>query len=197
MRDPICSRESKRYPAAFGASPPLRPETRRTLSFHRFFPTSSRPPGSLSIDSRVISRRLATRDPNLFGRKQDGVETPRFRQDGYVRLFPLAESSIVVVAEGSGGDPFGEHQVDEFVLRIGKNVTDFSRRNIGLDSAFLRKFKSQPRKKILREKMTEVEPGSSKAMIFPRRSSRRLISRCSCENQSVIVRHASFPTPEE
>src|SRR5262245_9637466 len=76
-----------------------------------------------------------------------------FSQDAYVRLFRLAESGIVVVAERTGGDLFGEHQVDEFVLRVGKNVTDFPGGNIGLDSALLRKLKSQPRKEELRKKM--------------------------------------------
>src|SRR5262249_30137406 len=76
-----------------------------------------------------------------------------FSQDAYVRLFRLAKSGIVVVAKRSSRHPFGENQVDEFVLRVGKNVTDFPGRNIGFDSALLRKFKSQPRKQELRKKM--------------------------------------------
>src|SRR5262249_9191241 len=76
-----------------------------------------------------------------------------FSQDAYVRLFRLAESGIVVVAKRSSCHLFGENQVDEFVLRIGKNVTDFPGRNVRFDSGLLRKFKSQPRKEELRKKM--------------------------------------------
>ena len=100
----------------------------------------------------------------------------RFRQDGYVRLFPLVKSGIVVVAKRSGRHRFYENQVDNLVLRIDKNVTDFPRRNIGFNSGLLRKFESPPRKEELGRKWPEVDSGSSKASDPSRRSSRRFVS---------------------
>jgi hypothetical protein len=73
----------------------------------------------------------------------------RFRQDRYVRLFLLLKTGIVVVAKRSGRHLSCEHQVHEFGLRIGENVTDFPARNIGFNLSLLRKFESLPRKKEL------------------------------------------------
>src|SRR5262249_9273574 len=121
-----------------------------------------------------------------------------FSQDAYVRFFPLVESSIVVVAERSGCDLFGEHQVDKFVLRIGINVADFPGGNIGLESGLLRKFKSQPRKEELREKMTRGRPRIFKGDdLSPKIFQASHFAVSFCENHGVVVRHASFPTPQE
>ena len=80
-------------------------------------------------------------------------QASRFSQDGYVRLFPGVKSGIIIVTERSSRHLFCENQVNEFVLGIGKNVTDFFARNIAVDLRFLQKLESLPRKKVLREKM--------------------------------------------
>ena len=64
-------------------------------------------------------------------------QASRFSQDRYVRLFLGVKCGIIVVAERSGRHLFRENQVNEFVLRIDKNVTDFSGRNIAVDLRFL------------------------------------------------------------
>src|SRR5262245_15807441 len=103
-------------------------------------------------------------------------QTGRFPQDGYVRLFAFFKSGIIVIAERSGRYLFCQNQVDEFALRVNKNITDFPLRSVGLTFSLGQKLEALLREEELRQKIAELDSGSSKAMTFPRRSSRRFVS---------------------
>ena len=51
-------------------------------------------------------------------------ESLGFRQDDDVRSFLLVKSRVVVITEGSSRRLLGEHPIDDFFLRAGKEITD-------------------------------------------------------------------------
>src|SRR3972149_3212794 len=54
---------------------------------------------------------------------------PVSAKNGYVRFFLLVKRTVVVVAKRSSRHLFCENLVDEFFLRVGKDVTDVPGRN--------------------------------------------------------------------
>jgi hypothetical protein len=65
-------------------------------------------------------------------------QTGGLRQDGYLGFFVAVKRGVVVVAESSGRDFFREDQIDELMLRLGENVTDFAARDNGVNLSLRR-----------------------------------------------------------
>src|SRR5207249_5464281 len=74
----IFSRQSKRFPRAFGASPPPPPATHRTLWWRRFFAKFSGPDRLHASRSKPPQGGPPTLEPYLCGSKRGGAGAARF-----------------------------------------------------------------------------------------------------------------------
>lgn len=74
-------------------------------------------------------------------------QTGGFRQNVYIRFLAAVESRIIIVAESPGRDLFRQNQVEELVLRLGKNKAHFVAGNLGVDLRLLRELEPLLRQK--------------------------------------------------
>ena len=87
------------------------------------------------LNAVLRAHRVASADPHVreVARDQLGL-----RQDADIRFSFLVEPCVVVVAKRSGRRLFRKNHGDEFFLRTGENITDFTGRNIRFKPALLR-----------------------------------------------------------
>src|SRR4030095_1981764 len=155
----------------------------------------------------VIFRHREQDRPEAIGHRRghifsDGDEVARepfrLRQNADLRSCLVVELGVVVVAKGSSRRLFCQNQIDELLLRRGKDITNLSRRNVRVQSALLRKFETVPREEELRQKVAGRRFGILENDDLTSKVVQAVYATVSFhKNEALIFRLASLPTPQE